>query len=184
MRSWRRERGALVRELRVPRPRRARVCADDLAERVDDYHPRHPDLEGADPQPPVSVHAYQHVLGGRGQERRLQVAHAIGPDQHALGRRGYARAVDHRADRVRVASERAPHGERDVSLRTRYVPSNELKWQRTVAVIMRLTSKATLECAGSAFQVALRHLHKALLGAEPGRGIANPAVAAAVESPL
>ena len=134
--------------------------------------------------PPVSVHAYRHVLGGRGQERRLQVAHAIGPDQHALGRRGYARAVDHRADRVRVASERAPHGERDVSLRTRYVPSNELKWQRTVAVIMRLTSKATPECAGSAFQVAIRHLHEALFGAELGRGIANTAVRAAVESPL
>ena len=147
------------------------------------YHPRHPDLEGADPQPPVSVYAYRHALGGRGQERRLQVAHAIGPDQHALGRRGYARAVDHRADRVRVASERAPHGERDVSLRTPYVPSNELKWQRTVAVIMRLTSKATLECAGSAFQVALRHLHEALFGVELGCRIANTAVPG-VESPL
>jgi hypothetical protein len=48
---------------------------------------------------------------------------------------------------------------------------------------MCLTSKATLECAGSAFQVALRQVHKAL-GAELGRGIANTAVAAAVESPL
>jgi hypothetical protein len=49
---------------------------------------------------------------------------------------------------------------------------------------MRLTSKATLECAGSAFQVALRHLHEPLFGVELRRRIANTAVAAAVESPL
>jgi pterin-4a-carbinolamine dehydratase len=40
---WRREDGALVRELVFRDYDEARACADDLAEHVDDYH-RHPDL--------------------------------------------------------------------------------------------------------------------------------------------
>jgi pterin-4a-carbinolamine dehydratase len=40
---WRREGGALVRELVFRDSDEARACADDLAEQVDDYH-RHPDL--------------------------------------------------------------------------------------------------------------------------------------------
>jgi pterin-4a-carbinolamine dehydratase len=79
--DWRRERGALVRELAFRDYEEARAFADHIAEHVDDYH-RHPDLAITVNRVRIVIANLHHAGVTRAEERLAEKVDAVLAARH------------------------------------------------------------------------------------------------------